>query len=306
MIVIIFIKRRRRHRSSSVSPSVSSVRDALSICISLNNLYHRQRLACLSLYEEYDLTLGTDDQTTALFRALVDGFDNVDQLLLVLQYPIQLIIVTRSEIAHHVFIAVEEHDRHRIVELVHRVKIGDLVDVAQVDDGEVCGAGLLSDWLSDSSMETRGLTLHSLGDLVENFILANTCEARVSRAIRRWRGGRLTVGIVVATEADHHEALLFGENGLVNVPGSSQVRQYNRTHGGVANLDERGARSRKLESSELIAGRPCDRVVSCDWCSFSIGLRQLQLRRTAGHSRCFHEMHKLRSAFEPMSLVSST
>ena len=31
----------------------------------------------------------------------------------------------------------------------------------------------------------------------------------------------LTVGIVVATEADHHEAFFFGEDGLVNMPGSS-------------------------------------------------------------------------------------
>lgn len=85
------------------------------------------------------LTLGADNQTTALLRALVNGFNDVDQLLLVLQHPIQLVIVTRSEIAHHVFVPVKEHDRHRIVELVHRVEIGDLVDIAQVDNSEVCG-----------------------------------------------------------------------------------------------------------------------------------------------------------------------
>lgn len=102
-----------------------------------------------------DLTLGTDDQTTTLLRALVDGLDDVDQLLLVLQYPIQLVVVTRSKITHHVFIAVEEHDRHRIVELVHGVEIGDLVDVAQVDDGEVCGTAGVSGWLSDSGKETH-------------------------------------------------------------------------------------------------------------------------------------------------------
>lgn len=112
---------------------------ALSIGTSSNNLYTSQRMPSSALQEPTDLTLRTNNQTTTLLRALVDGLDDVDQLLLVLQYPIQLVIVTRSEIAHHVFIAVEKHDRHRIVELVHGVEIRDLVDVAQVDDGEVCG-----------------------------------------------------------------------------------------------------------------------------------------------------------------------
>lgn len=100
-----------------------------------------------SLHGASNLTLGTDDQTTTLLRALIDGLDDVDQLLLVLQYPIQLVVVTRSEITHHVLIAVEEHDRHRIVELVHGVEIGDLVDVAQVDDGEVCRTACVSGWV---------------------------------------------------------------------------------------------------------------------------------------------------------------
>lgn len=35
------------------------------------------------------------------------------------------------------FVPEEEHDCHRIVELVHLVEVGYLVDVAEVDDGEV-------------------------------------------------------------------------------------------------------------------------------------------------------------------------
>lgn len=83
-------------------------------------------------------TLRTNDQTTALLRAFVDSLDNIDQLLLVLQHPVQLVVITRSKITHHMLIAIEEHDRHRIVELIHRAEIGDLVEVAKVDDGEVC------------------------------------------------------------------------------------------------------------------------------------------------------------------------
>jgi hypothetical protein len=136
----------------------------LSIGISSNNLHSGQRLPYLSSQGAKNLTLWTDDQTTALLRALVDGFDDVDQLLLVFQHPIQLVIVTRSEIAHHVFIAVEEHDRHRIVELVHRVEIGDLVDVAQVNDGEVCTTTSVSGWIStlwdEHSLFTRSAILY--------------------------------------------------------------------------------------------------------------------------------------------------
>lgn len=38
------------------------------------------------------------------------------------------------------FISKEEHDRHWVVQLVHLVEVGDLVDIAEVDDGEVFDA----------------------------------------------------------------------------------------------------------------------------------------------------------------------
>lgn len=34
-------------------------------------------------------------------------------------------------------VAEEEHQRHRVVELVHLLEVGDLVQVADVEDGEV-------------------------------------------------------------------------------------------------------------------------------------------------------------------------
>jgi len=39
-----------------------------------------------------------------------------------------------------VLIAEEEHQRHRVVELVHLLEVGDLVQVADVEDGEVFDA----------------------------------------------------------------------------------------------------------------------------------------------------------------------
>ena len=38
--------------------------------------------------------------------------------------------------------------------------------------------------------------------------------------------------VLVATEADDDEALLFGEDGLINVPAGVEVRKHNRTHFG--------------------------------------------------------------------------
>lgn len=87
--------------------------------------------------EDRGRTLRTNDQTTTLLGALVDGLDDVDQLLLVLQNPVQLVVVTGSEITHHMFIAIKVHDRHWIVELVHGTKVGDLIEIAEVNDGEI-------------------------------------------------------------------------------------------------------------------------------------------------------------------------
>jgi len=42
----------------------------------------------------------TDNQTSPLFGSLVDCFDDVNQLLLVLEYPIQLVVITGPKIAH--------------------------------------------------------------------------------------------------------------------------------------------------------------------------------------------------------------
>ena len=96
----------------------------------------------------------TNNKTTALLRALVNRLDDIDQLLLILQHPVELVIVSGSEIAHHVFVAVEEEEGHWVllwlagcfsstvlsrvgrgsyVKLVHNVEFWNFVDVAKVD-----------------------------------------------------------------------------------------------------------------------------------------------------------------------------
>lgn len=48
---------------------------------------------------------------------------------------------------------------------------------------------------------------------VENFVLSHA------------------IGVPVATEADYDEALLFGHDGLVDVPAGDEMRKYDGSHG---------------------------------------------------------------------------
>ena len=46
------------------------------------------------------IILRTNNQTPPLLRPAINRLDNINQLLLILQHPIQLIIISRPEIAH--------------------------------------------------------------------------------------------------------------------------------------------------------------------------------------------------------------
>lgn len=172
------------------------------------------------------VVLRADHQTLALLGPPVDRLDNVDELLLILQHPVELVVVARAEIAHHVLVAEKEHDGAGVVQLVHAVEVGHLwegasenaashshrksverekggtylVDVAEVDDGKV---------------------LHSVGYLVENFILthAGLCMF-VSWVVWKWggkgmgerrgrAGGVSSYRIVVTPEPDDDEAIFL-------------------------------------------------------------------------------------------------
>lgn len=73
------------------------------------------------------ITLWTNDQPPPLFRPSINCLDDINQLLLILQHPVQLVVVARAEIAHHVFVAEEKHERDRVVEFVHLFEIGHLI-----------------------------------------------------------------------------------------------------------------------------------------------------------------------------------
>lgn len=138
------------------------------------------------------VVLGTDDQTPALLGSSIDGLDDIDQLLLVLQDPVQLVVVSGSKITHHVFVAEEEHDGHGVVKLVHLVEVGHLIQIADIDDSEV---------------------LDTVGDAVEDFVLAHT------------------VLVPVATEANDDQTVFFGHDGLVDVPAAGEMGENDGTHG---------------------------------------------------------------------------
>ncbi len=183
------------------------------------------------------LTLRADHQTSTLLCATIDSLDDVDQLLLVLQDPVQLIIVSSTEIAHHMFIAEEEHKGDWIVEFyerdisaslekkmpegqnnnnptaeglltVHLLEIGDLVEITDVDDGKILHTvGDACDNLAEEPKKGRGRRL-----TIEDFVL--------SHAIR----------IPITTEADDDQSLVFRHNSLVDVPASDEMGKYNGTH----------------------------------------------------------------------------
>ena len=48
-----------------------------------------------------------------------------------------LVVVAGAQVDHDVLVAEEKHDRHWVVQLVHRVKVGHGRDVDQIDDGKV-------------------------------------------------------------------------------------------------------------------------------------------------------------------------
>jgi hypothetical protein len=90
-----------------------------------------------------------------------------------------------------VFISEKEHDCDGIIQLIHLVEIGDFVDIDKVKDGKVFAY---------------------FGDFEEDFVLLHTFL------------------IVVTTEPDDDEAVVFRHDGLVDVPAGVEVWEHVR-HG---------------------------------------------------------------------------
>ena len=75
---------------------------------------------------------------TFTFRCTsVYDLENVNQLLLILQSPYHLVIVSCAEVDHDVSVAEEKHDSARVIQLVHCTEVGYLLNVYDVEDGKV-------------------------------------------------------------------------------------------------------------------------------------------------------------------------
>ena len=66
--------------------------------------------------------LRTVDQTSSLLSAFVNNLQDINHLLLIVQHPVDLVVITRTKVTHHMLISEEEHDRASIVELVHLIE----------------------------------------------------------------------------------------------------------------------------------------------------------------------------------------
>jgi hypothetical protein len=82
-----------------------------------------------SLEKPESTKIGREPCTVRIIRAPTTNLDNVDHLLSVTHCPVDLVVVSGSQINHHVLVAEEKHDRTRIIQLVHLVEVWDLGDV---------------------------------------------------------------------------------------------------------------------------------------------------------------------------------
>lgn len=127
------VKRSIEEKSTSFRPLAIRVLKIILFSCSLNNneigykqCTHTHTRHRDSVSVPRAVVLRADHQTSALLRSPVNRLDNVNEFLLILQHPVELVVVTGAEIAHHVLVAEEEEDGAGVVQLVHGIEIGDL------------------------------------------------------------------------------------------------------------------------------------------------------------------------------------
>ncbi|KAI9909447.1 hypothetical protein PsorP6_015027 [Peronosclerospora sorghi] len=83
------------------------------------------------------IVFGRDDKTSTFARAAIDRLNDIDHLGFVVKSPIDFVIVAGSEINHDVFVPKKKHDRARVIELVHGIKVRHFGNVHDVDHGKI-------------------------------------------------------------------------------------------------------------------------------------------------------------------------
>ena len=102
------------------------------------------------------VVLRSNHQTTTFPCPTVDCLNNVNELLLVLESPVNLVVISSAKINHNVLISEEEHDCGWVIELVHSVEIRHLSDVHKIDNSKVF------DRLSNRSQHFIHLNINSI------------------------------------------------------------------------------------------------------------------------------------------------
>lgn len=75
------------------------------------------------------VVFGWYNETPAFPRPAEYRLHDINKLLVVLNGPVDLVVVTSAQIYHDVLVAVEEHARARVVQLVHLVEVWHLADI---------------------------------------------------------------------------------------------------------------------------------------------------------------------------------
>lgn len=135
-----------------------------------------------------------NDETSTFGRPPVDSLDNINEFLFVRYSPVDLIVVTRSQVDHDMFISVEEHECTIIVQFVHLVEIRNFRDVDQIENGKI---------------------LDLFRDSIECLVHSHTFF------------------IMVMAETDTDDTIFFDEDGLVDMPARVKMGHKIR-HGGLA------------------------------------------------------------------------
>lgn len=113
---------------------------------------------------------------------------------LVIEVPIDFIIVSRSEVHHDMLVAKEKHGGARIKQLVHDVEIRHLANIDQIDHCEI---------------------LDVFGETEKHFILTHAGL------------------VVVVTETDHDDTILFAQDGL-NTTHTAETHTQRHTAESIA------------------------------------------------------------------------
>lgn len=84
------------------------------------------------------------NQTSPLSRTTVNGFDDVNEFLLVFNRPIYFVVISGAQINHNVLVSEEKHHCAWVVEFVHFVKIWHPCDINQIKHRKI--STLFGDW----------------------------------------------------------------------------------------------------------------------------------------------------------------